>query len=120
MTLKLNEKNGVKLLEAQLSGTLVKEDYAHFTPTVDRLVKEHGKIRLLIEMHDFHGWTAGAACEDLSFGIEHFNDIERIAIVGETQWEHGMALFCKPFTRAQVRYFDHIADKEARAWIEDA
>ena len=28
-------------------------------------------------------------------------------MVGETKWQHGMATFCKPFTRAKVQYFDH-------------
>ncbi|MDD5035498.1 MAG: STAS/SEC14 domain-containing protein [Methylococcaceae bacterium] len=118
MTVKLNEKNGGKLLEIQLSGKLVEEDYAYFVPAVEKLVKEHGKIRMLVDLHDFHGWTAGAAWEDIKFGIEHFNDIERLALVGETQWEHGMAIFCKPFTTAEIRYFDRVAGKEALVWLE--
>ena len=118
MNVTLNEKNGGKLLEVQLSGKLVKEDYAHFVPVVERLVKEHGKIRMLVNMHDFHGWTAGALWEDLKFDAKHFNNIERIAIVGETQWEHGMAIFCKPFTTAKIRYFDSASGNEALAWLE--
>jgi hypothetical protein len=85
---------------------------------VERLVKEHGKIRMLVNMLDFHGWTAGALWEDIKFDAKHFNDIERIAIVGETQWEHGMAIFCKPFTIAKIRYFDSAAGSEALVWLE--
>jgi hypothetical protein len=29
-----------------------------------------------------------------------------------------MAAFCKPFTAAEVRYFDHADLEEARAWIK--
>jgi hypothetical protein len=32
--------------------------------------------------------------------------MERLAMVGETRWQHGMATFCKPFTTATVHYFD--------------
>ena len=39
MHVKLDEKDDGKLLEVQLSGKLVKDDYAHFVPTVERLVK---------------------------------------------------------------------------------
>ena len=73
---------------------------------------------MLVEMHNFHGWTAGALWEDIKFDAKHFNDIERIAIVAETKWEHDMTIFCKPFTSAKIRYFDHIAGNEARTWLE--
>jgi hypothetical protein len=39
-----------------MSGKLSKEDYEHFVPEVERLIEQEGKIRLLFEMHDFHGW----------------------------------------------------------------
>ena len=117
MSIKLEENNGGKVLEVALTGKLVKADYEHFVPVVERLVKQQGKIRILLVMHDFHGWTAGALWEDTKFATHHFNDIERLAVVGETKWQHGMVLFCKPFTAATIRYFDHTATNEARAWI---
>ncbi len=120
MPVKLTEKNGGKLLEVQLSGTLGKEDYDQLVPTVERLVKAQGKIRLLVDMHDFHGWTAGAVWEDIKFDVKHFNDIERVALVGETKWEHGMAIFCKPFTTANIRYFDRAVGDEAHIWLAGA
>jgi hypothetical protein len=116
----LKETNGGKVLEIQLTGKLAKEDYEHFVPVVERLVKDHGKIRLLVEMHDFHGWTAGALWQDVKFDAKHFSDIERLAIVGETKWQHGMAVFCKPFTAAKVRYFDRPAIDQAREWLASA
>lgn len=118
MSVQLNEKNDGRLLEIQLSGKIDKEDYAHFVPEVERLVKKYGKINVLVVMHDFHGWTAGALWEDIKFDLKHFSDIERLALVGETKWEHGMAAFCKPFTTAKIRYFDHLAAKEANEWLE--
>lgn len=39
-------------------------------------------------------------------------------IAGENKWQKGMAVFCKPFTTATVRYFDHSQLPEARQWIE--
>ena len=113
----LKELDNGKVLEVHLTGKLVKEDYEAFLPAVERLIKQHGKLRLLVEMHDFHGWTAGALWEDVKFDVKHFNDIERLAIIGETKWEKGMAVFCKPFTTARVRYFDHTKTAEARDWI---
>ena len=120
MAIKLDEKEGGRMLEVFLSGKLVKEDYEVFVPEVERLVKPHGKIRMLVVMHDFHGWTAGALWEDTKFAAHHFSDIDRLAVVGETRWQQGMATFCKPFTAATVKYFDHTALNEARAWLQNA
>ena len=108
-----------KLLHVKVTGKLTKEAYQAFAPVVDEQIGEHGKIRILFEMHDFHGWTAGALWEDLKFDFKHWKDIERLAIVGESKWEAGMAVFCKPFTSARIRYFDHAKLDEAQTWIAD-
>lgn len=120
MAIELCEEDGGKLLTVRLSEKLHKSDYEHFVPEVERLIGQHGKLRMLMEMHDFHGWDAGAMWEDTKFAIHHFKDIERIAMVGETKWEHGMAIFCKPFTIAKIRYFDHSQLDEARVWLAEA
>lgn len=107
-----------KRLDVRVTGKLTKEFYGRFVPIVEDLVRQFGKIRILVEMHDFHGWTAGALWEDLKFDVKHWNHIERLALVGETRWEKGMAAFCKPFTSATIRYFDASKIDEARAWID--
>jgi hypothetical protein len=112
-----NETNGGKTLEILLTGKLAKEDYEQLVPAMERMVKEHGRLRILVEMRDFHGWTAGALGQDLKFDAKHFKDIDRVAMVGETKWQHGMAIFCKLFTTANIRYFDLTAIDQARAWL---
>jgi hypothetical protein len=107
-----------KVTHVKVSGKLTKEAYETFVPVVDQQIKEHGKLRILFEMHDFHGWSAGALWEDLKFDFKHWKDIERLAIVGESKWEAGMAAFCKPFTAAKIQYFDHSKLVEAKSWIE--
>jgi len=108
-----------KLIRVKLSGRLTHEDYQQFVPEMERLIEEHGKIRILMEMADFHGWEMSALWDDLKFDMKHFAHIERIAMVGETAWEKGMAVFCKPFTTAKVRYFDHTKAPEAEDWIHE-
>jgi len=119
MSVELHEEADGKILILNLSGKLAKEDYALFTPEVERVVKVHGKVRVLVRMHDFHGWTLSAVWEDSKFGLHHFLNIERLALVGESRWEAGMAVFCKPFTRATVRYFDESKADEATTWIRE-
>jgi len=68
-------------------------------------------------MRDFHGWDAGALWEDIKWDAKHFNDIDRLAIVGEKSWHKWMTGFCGPFTTAQVRYFTHEQLDKAREWL---
>ena len=105
------------VLEIKVTGKLTKEFYEEFVPKVDAQIEEHGKVRILFEMHEFHGWTAGALWEDTKFAMHHWRDIERLAIVGETKWQKGMAVFCKPFTMAKVKYFDRDDVEQARTWV---
>jgi hypothetical protein len=115
--LKLHEEADGKIVNVHLSGKLTRADYHHFIPEVDRLIAKHGTIRVLCLMEDFHGWEMGALWEDIKFEVKHFADIERLALVGQSKWQAGMATFCKPFTRATVRYFDSRDARLAEEWI---
>jgi hypothetical protein len=119
MPIQLKENNEGKTVAVHVSGKLVKGDYEHFVPEFERLVALHGKLRVLFDMTDFHGWSAGAVWEDTKFAMHHFGDIERLAMVGEKKWQEGMATFCKPFTKATVKYFDHADASEASTWLAE-
>lgn len=119
MPVELHEEAGGKILRLELTGKLERSDYERFTPAVERVVAAHGKVRMLVRLRDFHGWTAGALWDDLKFDWKHYSDIERLALVGESRWHQGMAVFCKPFTTATVRYFDEAEAAAADAWIHE-
>lgn len=107
------------IVEVHVSGKLTKEDYEHFVPEIESLIERYGCIRVLFEMHEFHGWTAEALWKDIRFDLKHFRDIERLAVIGEKRWQKGMAIFCKPFTKAKIRYFDQSETALARDWLNE-
>ncbi len=119
MPIKFEDEDENNQLAIKVSGKLTKADYVYFAPEFERLVQLNGKMRVLFDMTDFHGWEAGALWEDIKFDVKHFADIERLAIVGDTKWEQGMAAFCKPFTTAKIHYFNHAQTAEARAWLKE-
>ena len=106
-----------RAIEVAVTEKLHKEDYETFLPSLEAAMKEQGKIRLLFDMHDFHGWDTAALWEDLKLCAGHFRDFERIAMVGEKKWEKAMATFCKPFTSGIVKYFDRADKEEAKQWL---
>jgi translation initiation factor IF-3 len=95
-----------------------KEDYDLLLPQLEGIIEKGNRVRLLIVLDEFKGWSMGAAWEDTKFGLAHFNDIEKIAITGEKKWERLMAVFLKPFTRAVVQYFQRKHLGEARTWVQ--
>ncbi len=104
----------------KLSGKLHDEDYKQFVPLVDQAIARDGKVRLLAQFHDFHGWDLHALWDDIKFSTTHCAKIERIALVGDKTWEKWMSAVCKPFTKAKVRYFDASEVEAARAWLAEA
>jgi hypothetical protein len=102
-----------------VTGRLDGKDYDTFVPVIEAMIQKRGKIRILLQMRDFHGWDASALWEDIKFDWKHYSDIERIAMVGDSKWEQGMAVFCRPFTRAKIQYFPESKREEALSWIAE-
>jgi hypothetical protein len=111
-------RDSSKALGFKMSGKLHDQDYKTFVPLVDKAIAEQGKVRLLAQFHDFHGWDAKALWDDIKFSTTHCTKIERIALVGEKKWEEWMAKVCKPFTMAQIKYFDAAQIESAWQWLE--
>lgn len=108
-----------RILLISVSGVLEKHDYEFLVPEIDKEIEAFGKIRILFDLVGFHGWTMGGLFEDTKFAITHYKGIERLAFVGDKRWEKGMAAFCKPFTKAEIRYFDIADSSEAKAWLRE-
>lgn len=105
------------LIEVHLSGELTKSDYDSFEPALAEALSTREKARILILLDEFEGWSPGAAWEDFKLGLRHFSDIDRIAVVGEETWEKVITILAKPFTMAEVRYFEKSEEMAARRWL---
>ena len=107
-----------KRLGFKLSGKLTDEDYKHFVPAIDAAIAFYGKVRILAEFDNFHGWDLHALWDDLKFTSTHFSAIERIALVADTTEKDWMSAICKPFTAAEVRSFTRTQLGDAWDWLE--
>lgn len=100
-------------------GELDEADYHRLLPEVERIIQRHGKVRWYFEMEDFDGWTPGAFWDDLKFDAQHASDYERVAIVGRKTWMDWMTQLMKPFTSAEIRYFELEDQSQAKQWIAE-
>ena len=117
MSLELLQDPPHHLVEVKVTGKLADPDYQAFVPQVDDFIRQNGKIRILFDMHDFHGWTLFGALEDMRFGIHHSKDIERIAVVGEKGWQKWSTPVARMFSKADIRYFDRGHAADAHDWV---
>jgi hypothetical protein len=104
----------------KLSGKLHDDDYKKFVPIVDAEIAKEGKVNVLAQFHDFHGWDTKALWDDTKFSTTHCTKIKMIALVGEKAWEKWMAIVCKPFTMAKIQYFDATEIEAAKTWLNEA
>ena len=107
-------------IAVRATGQLSHEDYQSFLPKLEEQINQLGKVSVLIELNDFSGWDLDAAKDDFKFSLEHGEDFERIAIVGDKEWEHWMVAMAKPFLPFQeVRYFNRENLQDAWDWLRE-
>ena len=111
-------QNEGNLITVRVSGKLTQQDYGDLIPAWRRLLVEHGTMRMLFIMENFHGWTPAAAWDDLRFGTEHARKVERVAMVGEKKWQEWLTKIGSIFImRDHVKYFDMANLAEAESWV---
>ena len=59
------------ILGFRMSDKLHDDDYKTFVPAVEAAIEQHGKVRMLAQFHDFHGWDAHALWDDIKFATKH-------------------------------------------------
>ena len=82
---------------------------------------EHGPIKLLYVIgKEFVGFELEALWDDGVFGIKHWHDFSRIAVVTDHAWLRSALSMFKPFFRGEVRLFTLSDLPAAKAWIAAA
>lgn len=118
--IKLEEEEGLKIVSLKFNDVLDREDYELFVPQLDNLFRDgDDKVRFMVELEEFRGLTLGAMWEEAKFSFKHLRDIDRIAVVGESRTERILTEIAKPFTGAEVRFFNTGEKDNAYAWLRE-
>lgn len=98
----------------RVSSTLTGSDFKALRPYLEEKARQHGSLRVLFLMEDWHGWDSFAALwEDLKTDVRLNEYVGRLTMVGEENWERWMTTLSKPFAKGQLRYFDRSQIDEA-------
>jgi len=111
-------EEGSAVIKALVTGKLSTDDLEACLPEVEKSIAKHGKIYVLIELVDFEGWEVEAMWERMKFDTKHFDDIERIAVVGRKKWHELLDQFSSPFSAAKTSYFQPGESEKAFLWLK--
>ena len=112
------EQTESNVIATKATDKLTTTDYEKLLPILKNRLKQYEKIRWYFEMENFQGWELKAFWEDVKFDVKHANDYEKIAMVGDKRWEKWMTDLMKPFTPAEIKFFELAEREKALTWIK--
>lgn len=117
MTLIATSADG-KALRLAVSGHLSHDDYRAMVPRLEAAIDAHGKISLMADLTALEGVSARAVLDDFAFDIAHLGDFERIAVVGNRDWQAWSTRLGDHLTSATMRYFQAPDAEAAWTWTQ--
>ena len=122
--LQLLDFTGENIIATKANDLLGIKDYEKIHPFIHNIINTGKKVRWYFEMDDGSISDSTGFWEDgiieIDYGnmkFTHSDDIETIAIVGDKKWEKCMLSIMKPFTKANLRYFELSEKEKAKEWI---
>ena len=103
----------------RMSGKLSDDDYKMLVAELEHEMKKNGKIRLVLEFDDFHGWDVHAAWDGVKYGFKYNKYLERVAHLGDKRWQKWIAKLTKLIAKGELRYFDLKQKEHAWNWMRE-
>jgi hypothetical protein len=100
------------------TGKLTDKDYDQMIPLLRDKIEKFDKINWYFQMKDFKGWSLSAFWRDVKFDVKNKDRFKKIAMVGESTWQKVMTELMKPFTKAEIKYFNEMQAVVAKNWIQ--
>ena len=102
----------------KVSGKLGKDELERAQSECESAIKKMGNIKILAVLDNFQGWEKAKGWEDLTFAERNDPYIEKMAIVGDRQWEDlAYAFTAKGLRPVPIEYFDEGQEESARQWL---
>src|SRR5258706_1266512 len=98
----LPESSG-RLVALRVAGKLTKEDMVTVAPPLEEKIRENGKVDLLCDMTDLHGWSLGGFLAELKFYAKHPKDFRRVAGITGKPIQPVLGVSLKPFAPTAIK-----------------
>jgi hypothetical protein len=108
------------VLALRAVGIITAQDYADtLVPMVEAKLKVHDKIKCLIVLgEDYTSYAGDAAWADTKFGLSHFRDFTRVAMVTDVGWMKQAANLFGWLMPGELKTFALAELDAAKEWIK--
>ena len=118
---KLIEGMPPDVLAIEAVGKVTHEDYRNVLIPKAAAIMAKGPVKMIYVIGmEFTGYELEALWDDSAFGIKHWREFKRIAVVADRAWLRASISMLAPFFPAEVRLFNLSDLSAAKDWIIDA
>lgn len=115
---KLPESTG-RALGFEVRGRIEGDELTAMLREMEEVVESEGEVRLLVYIAELPTTDFDAITEDLGFWLEHGDDIERYAVVGESTLLDWATDVGGRMTTVDVQYFAEEDMRDAWEWVNE-
>lgn len=102
----------------RVSEKLDKDELEQVQSECETAIQKIGNIKILVILENFSGWKKAEGWEDTSFASRNDAYIDKMAIVGDSEWRDlAYAFTLKGLRPVPIEYFNATQETEARAWL---
>ena len=116
--LKLIEGLPPEVLGVEATGKVTHADYRDILIPAAEAKMSRGPVKMLyVAGPEFSGYELEALWDDAAFGLKHWRQFTRIAVVTESAWLRAAVTMFSPFFPSEIRLFTLPKLSAAKAWI---
>jgi len=109
------ERSTDTILGYTVSGDMTKADYQTLVPAVSAAIDAQGSVSVLFDLTAFRWEKVSAWSDDLNFGKQFKDKIDKMAIVGDKKWEHQLTKLAQSYYANEAKFFE--TDDDAWNWL---
>jgi hypothetical protein len=113
----IKEKTKGNLIALKAEGKIEKSDYDRIIPVMEEMVKKHDQLDAYLEIKELDKVSARALWEELKADIKFFNNINKIAVVGDASWKEVLTKAVDLLPDIETKYFNFAQKEKAQQWI---
>ncbi|MEA5468274.1 STAS/SEC14 domain-containing protein [Spirulina sp. 06S082] len=108
-----------RVLAVSAVGKITADDYEKvLMPMVEEKLTKYGKVRILYQIgNEFNTFSMMALWDDAKFGLAHWKDWEKIAVVSNIGWLRGTIWTFKWLMPSKFKLFQNAKLEQAKQWI---
>ena len=102
----------------EATGMVTHEDYKNvLIPRVEAMIAKGPAKLLFVAGEGFEGYELEALWDDAAFGVKHWHDFSRVAVVADEAWLRAAVTMFRPLFPCELRLFKLGDLAAAKAWV---